>query len=355
MKSFVSVALALWATALLPMPASAQTNVLQNINLQLTIYQQGPTNSTGRKVADQVTSYTSKNLIAALESVTGQSFGNNAKLVLSTVYANVTVPIPSAVTSTILSTNMPFPTNSYLSVGGIPFYSPFGTETISDGALTGDFSSSTIPNSVLSVVTGGTTNASVSINTNVGCITTITPSISNSGAVTNVLIVTLETPTETVLTNVSSSIDVLSGTSSLYPVNNYLSIGTNSAEIVVEAGFGLNSTNALLVSQTAFSIQGLTINYYTPTGSTNLILGLQGFVKQALKLDTLAARNGTNSAVVADIFGASSTWNVNGYGYVGGTYTTNLTSVPIFSGYLTNAVPVVAEGSVSISFLKNLP
>jgi hypothetical protein len=57
---------------------------------------------------------------------------------------------------------------------------------------------------------------------------------------------------------------------------------------------------------------------------------------------------------VEDIFGASSTWNVNGSGYAGGTYTTNTTSVPIFSGFLTNANPIVVEGSVNVSFLKNL-
>jgi hypothetical protein len=113
-----------------------------------------------------------------------------------------------------------------------------------------------------------------------------------------------------------------------------------------------------LASQTGFSIQYLQINYFTPTGPTNLTLNLQGFVKQTLKVDTLAAKKGTNAAVVEDIFGASSTWNVNGSGYAGGTFTTNPTNaveVGNLGGYLTNASPIVVEGSVNVSFLKNLP
>jgi hypothetical protein len=362
-KPLISAALALWAAAATA-TAATQTNVLQNINLQLTIYQQGATNNGGTKVADQVTSYTTKSLIAALEAVTGSNFGPGAKLVQSTVYSDVTIPIPSAVPSTILSTNLALATNSYLNIGGggVNFYGVYygnpGILTISgDTFIT--FPGGNITGNVVSLVTGGTTNESVTISTNVGCITTITPSTNGSEAVTNVLIVTQETPTESVLTDVSSSIDILYGTTNLYPVTSYLSFSTISpAEIVVETGAGLDTTNALtvtnLASQTGYSIQGLAINYLTPTGSNNLTLSLQGFVKQALKVDTFAARKGTNAAVAADVFGASSTWSVNGSGYTGGTFTTNATPAPIFTGFLTNASPVVVEGSVNVSFLKNL-
>jgi hypothetical protein len=364
-KPLISAALALWAAAATATAATAvtytQTNVLQNINLQLTIYQQGATNA--KKVADQVISYTTKSLIAALGAATGSNFGNGAKLVQSTVYANATITTGSPNLSTVLSTNLALATNSFLSVGGIPYYGFFydsdsnnaGIETISNNTINGEFSGG-IATNVLSVVTGGTTNESVTINTNVGCFTTITPSTNDSGIVTNVQIVTQEAPTESVLTNVSSSIDILYGTTNaLFPVTNYLSFSTNSAEIVVETGSGLNTTNANLASQTGFSIQGLSINYFAPTGSTNLTLSLQGFVKQALKVDTLAAKKGTNAAVIEDILGASSTWNVIGSGFAGGTYTTNPTSVPILGGFVTNASPIVVEGTVNVSFLKNLP
>jgi hypothetical protein len=374
-KPLISAALALWTAAATATAATAvtytQTNVLQNINLQLTIYQQGATNPNGKKVADQVTSYTTKNLIAALGAATGSNFGAGAKLVQSTVYSNATITTGPAVFSTVLSTNLALATNSFLSIGVLKLYGSFygsdsnnaGTLTISNdtfisGELTGG-----IATNVLSVVTGGTTNESVTIETN--ALTTLTPSTDTNGFVTSVAVLTqmqeAPAPTKSILTNVSSEIAILYGgtANTLYPVTNYLSFSTNSAEIVVETGSGLGTTNALtvtnLASQTGFSIQGLTINYFTLTGPTNLILTLQGFVKQALKVDTLAAKHGTNAAVVEDIFGASSTWNVIGSGYAGGTYTTNPTSVPILGGYLTNASPIVVEGSVNVSFLKNLP
>jgi hypothetical protein len=362
-KRLTSAALALWAAAVLATAAKAQTNVLENINLQLTIYQQGATNSTGRKVADQVTSYTTKSLIAALEAVTGANFGAGAKLVQSTVYANETIPTGPAVVSTVFSTNLALATNSYLNIGGgeINFYGTAGNPgilTISNDTIIspGEFSGG-IPTNVLTVVTGGTNGESVTIETS--DLTTLTPSTDTNGFVTNVAVLTEQVspgPTESIFTNVSSSIDILSGTTNLYPVTNYVSFSTISpAEIVVETGSGLNTTNALtvtnLASQTGYSIQGLAINYFTPAGSNNLTLSLQGFVKQSLKVDTLAARKGTNAAVVADIFGASSTWSVNGFGYAGGTYLTDPTTA---LGYLTNASPIVVEGSVSVSFLKNL-
>jgi hypothetical protein len=350
------------------MAASAQTNVLQNINLQLTIYQQGVTNSTGTKVFDQVTSYTTKNLIAALEEATGQTFGNSAKLVFSTPYSNIVVPIYS----TNFSTNLALGANSYLSVGGINFLFGFfdsnyynaGIMTISnDTFITGAFPGG-IASNVLSVVTGGVTTQSVTIQTN--ALTTLTPSTDTNGVVTNVAVLTeqlVSETTEPILTNGSSSIDILYNTTNLFSVNNYLNFSQISpAQILVETGDGLNTTNTLtvsnLASQTGFSIENLDINCFTPTSSNILTLILQGFVKQAMKIDVLAPRKGSTAAGVADIFGASSTWNVNGFGYAGGTIATTPTSVqfpPNSSVYLSNAVPVIVEGSVSISFLKNLP
>jgi hypothetical protein len=368
-KPLRSATLALWAAAATATAATpvtyTQTNVLENINLQLTIYQQGVTNDGGKKVTDQVTLYTTKSLIAALEAVTGQQFGNSAKLVQSTVYSNVTIVTGSAVFSTVLSTNLALATNGYLSIGMFDDYNP-GIATISGNTIVTTFGSANITSNIVSAVTiAGTTNESVTINTNAGFVTTLMPSTNANGFVTNVAVVTQEqvapAPTESILTNMSSEIAILYGgtNNALYPVSNYLSFSTNSAEIVVETGSGLDTTNALtvtnLASQTGFSIQGLTINYFMPTGSTNLTLSLQGFVKQALKVDTLAAKKGTNAAVVEDIFGASSTWNVIGNGYTGGTYTMNQTTVPILGGYLSNASPIVVEGAINVSFLKNLP
>ncbi len=358
-KALISAALALWTAAVTATAATTQTNVLQNINLQLTIYQQGATNN--RRVADQVTAYTTKSLIAALGAVIGTNFGAGAKLVQSTVYSNVPITTGSAVLSNILSTNLALATNagSYLNVGGKPFYGFYGNLGIlvisNNTFITNGFGN--ITTDIVSTVGGPTTN-SVTIDTNAGFITTITPSTNGSGAVTNVAVVQTQgtpAPTESILTNVSSGIDILYGGTNnmLYSVDNYLGFSPISpAEIVVETGSGLDTTNANLASQTGFSIQGLTINYYTPTGSNNLTLSLQGFVKQTLKVDIL---NSHNPKIVEDIFGANATWNAIGNGYAGGTYTTNPTNaVQILDGYVTNASPIVVEGSINVSFLKNL-
>jgi hypothetical protein len=338
-----------WMAAATAAIAATQTNVLQTINLQLTIYQQG-SNLNGKKISDQVTSLTSKSLIQALETVTGQQFVGNPKLVQSTVYQGVEIINTSGANPTVLTTNMEVDTNAYVDVGGTAFYSSLfsggnvvlnGNTFISDG-----FGS--IASDVISTVGGASTN-SVTINTNSGFVTTITLSTNNSGQFTNALIVTQQGTVESVLTNVSSSVDVLYNGSTLYAVDSYLHfLPAESAQILVETGSGLGTTNATLETETGFSIQGLSISYSMPTGPTNLTLTLTGFVKEGLKVDTLAKK------VVQDVFGANATWNVVGSGFAGGTFTTQQTSVSVQNGYLTNANPVVVNGSVNLSFLKNL-
>ena len=342
--------LAAAVTALAATPVTyTQTNVLQNINLQFTIYQQNPPSPGGKKVTAQITSYTTKSLISALEAVTGQKFGTGAKLVRSTVYSMASIPLNSE-TSNVLSTNLTVPPNATLIVGGGSFYDDTVLIVISgDTYISGGVDD--LANNLVTTVGGSTTN-SVIINTNAGFITTITLAGDILGNITNAFIVTDYTPTETVLTNTSTSISILYGgaANELYLVDNYFSFATNnSAEVVVETGAGLDTTNALtvtnLASQTGYSMGGLTIAY--PGAVSNILtLNLQGFVKNTLKVDTLYA-HGTNK-VVEDIFGGSSAWSVIGSGYTGGTYT----GAPI---YLSNASPVVVQGSMSVSFLKNLP
>jgi hypothetical protein len=348
---------ALTATAKTPVTYT-ETNVLQNISLQLTIYQQGATNSNGKKVSDQVTSYNTKSLIQALGTVTGNNFGNSAKLVQSTIYTNVTILVPSGASSTVLSTNLALTTNSYLIIGGVQRYGTFNDPGIIelDGNAFVANAFGNISSNIISLVTSNVTVQTVAINTNVGFVTTFTPSTDTNGLDTSVLIATQSIQTESVLTNLSTTVGILYGPSDIFfPVGNYFNFSTNDAsEVVVETGSGLDTTNTLtvtnLASQTGYSIQTMTINYSMPTGPTNLFLSLEGFVKQALKVDTLYSR-GTNK-VIEDIFGASANWNVIGSGYAGGTFTTN-TTVP--GGYLTNANTVAVEGTVNISFLKNLP
>jgi hypothetical protein len=366
-KRLRPVVLALVAAAVTSVATAAtETNVLQNISLQLTIYRQGATNAT--TVKDQVTSYNTKSLIAALGLVTTNNFGPGAKLVLSSVYSNLSTVNGSAVYSNIFSTNLTVPTNDdfngavYMRVGGGEFGFLTDTFTIIGNELTDNNTGemNTISDNIVALVLN--TNEYVIINTNMGFKTTLTPSTNSSGQVTNIAVLEQQAPPGsifTVFTNVSNSIDVLyNGTNNtLYPVTNYLNFTSNSAEIVVETGAGLNTSNAIPASQTGFCIRGLNINY---GGATNLVLNLQGFVKQSLKVDILSAGHGNTPKVVEDIFGAGSTWNVIGSGYAGGTFTTNTASLSTNEvaagnlGYLSNAVPVVVEGTVTVGFLKNL-
>jgi hypothetical protein len=352
-KRLISCALAVGAAVGLAVAAKAQINVLQNISLQLTIYQQGATNPNGRKVSDQVIAYTTKSLITNLEAVTGQPFGSGAKLVLSTLYSNTSAG--SAIYSTLFSTNLALASNTSLIIGGLPYYGDYddtatnnyGVMMLSNNTILSGDSPGSIRNSIVSVVTtSDVTNASVALDTN--ALATLTPSTDANGDVTNVAVLEQQVTAGSgvpIVSNGPTTIAILYDGANLYPVTNYIGVSQISpAQIVVETGKGLDTTNALtvtnLASQTGFSIQGLNINYSTPSGSNYLNLDLQGFVKQTLKVDTLAAKKGTNTAVVADVFGANATWNVNGWGDMGEN--------------VTNASPIVVDGTVTVSFLKNL-
>jgi hypothetical protein len=352
-------ALAVFVTAE-PARAFTQTNVLQNVALQFTIYQQGITNANGKKVSDQVTAYTTKSFITAIANLTANNFGSGPKLVLSTVYSNATVVSGSF--SNVFSTNLALATNAYLTIGSTRFYGPNGLYTTNEvitisnnNAYPAASSPFSLSSDVISTA-GDPTNFSVTINTNLGYVTTLTPSPGGSATVTNVAISTAVASTETVLTNVAADFDILYGKdNTLFPVDDYISLATNnSPEIVVETGLGLNTTAPLtvtnLISQMGFSLGGLNISYPVQAvgGSNILTLDLTGFVKSNLKVDDLYV-HGTNR-IAEDIYGANSTWNVIGSGSAGGVYLTNGTFT-----FLSNASPVVVQGSINISFLKNLP
>ena len=360
-----------------PAVAFTQTNVLQNINVQFSIYQQGTVNATGTKLPDKVTSFSTKNLLSALSAVTGVNFGTGAKLVQSTVYAVTNLTIGSPGYSNSFSTNLAIATNGYLTVGGVPLYGTatgdIGIEVISNNSFTttstGFALVGQLETNIVSDVAGASTN-SITIYTNgpFGALTTFTPSTNDAGFDTNVLVVSQvqvsDAPNTNIFTNVSTSIDVLYGGTEnlLYDVSDYLIFSsTNSPEIVVESGVGLETANPGLISQTGYCISNLLISYFTTNSANNLNLNLTGFVKQALKVDVLSGHGPT--AVAEDIFGASATWSVIGFGYSGGGFipsTTDPSAVPVylegdFFGYLTNTTPVVVQGTVSVSFLKNLP
>jgi hypothetical protein len=370
LRSAVLALLAATATVV-PAVAFTQTNVLQNITLQLTIYQQGAVAVGGKKLPDKVTSFNTKNLISALEGVTGTNFGAGAKLVQSTVYANANITTGSPGFSNGITTNFSLATNETLNVGGATLFGIFGDPgvvVISSNSFISNYAGS------LSTDVVSTTNNSLIINTNAGYITTLTPTTNGSGALEDVTNVAVSSqlqvsnaPSTNVFTNVSTSIDILYGGTAnlLYPITNYMAFFTNSQEIVVEAGVGLDTATPALTSQSGFSISNLLVSYFTTASATNnLNLNLTGFVKQAMKIDVLSGHGA--SEVAEDIFGASSTWSVIGSGYSGGSFSsTNTagTAVPVANyvdgifvpGYLINPNPIVVQGTVTLSFLKNLP
>ena len=326
--------------------AATVTNVLRNISLQLTLYEEASTNAQGTKVLSKSVAYSTKNLIAALQSVTGQPFGNNAKLVESTLYAAVT---------NASSNNIPLVasnTGACLSFGA-------GPVCIGDSAVVLDgntfVSGGPVGNVSTNVASDAlNSSASATFNTNAGYQTTFTPQTNGSGVVTNFTVVSLIPGT-----GGTSSIDILYGTSNaLYPISNYFVFSTNSQEIFMESGTALTSGSPHLASESSYSISNLAINYFVQSGPTNLGLTLNALVKQSLKVDVLAA-HGTNR-VVADIFGATATWNVIGSGYMGGSFSSNGPGVIVsdpadsVSGYLSDTVPVVVQGTINVSFLKNL-
>lgn len=218
-----------------------------------------------------------------------------------------------------------------------------------------------ITTNVVAVATNPSTF--VTFITNAGYETTFIPFTNSSGLLTNVAVVS-QIPgstnlTESIFTNISTTVQIMYGNGKYYPVSNYIAFSTNSPEIVAETGTDLNTATPNLASQSGYSISNLVINYFEADGTSNLAVNLEGFVKQTLKVD-IFARHGRNT-VYADILGANSTWTVIGSGYYGGTFTssggtpvTNYVAGQLTNGFLTNTAPVVVEGTVNVSFLENL-
>jgi hypothetical protein len=343
--------------------AATQTNVLQNINVQLTTYQQGAVASNGKKLANKVTAYSTKTLIAALQTATGVNFGAGAKLVYSTIYSNV-----SSGGSVDTQTQTNFLTNAsggYIRIGGTTIFgSGFDNDVllISNNVIVDGNPTGTLTSDVL-WLTDGVSSNSVTIDTNAGYETVIFDETNGSGLdnITNIEVDTYfvtNGPTTNVFTNVASGVAVLYGgkANNLYFLSNSpnaaITFSNNSPSIFVQGGFALGTPEADVLSQSDVSIKNLQLAYDTPEGSNNLILNLEGFVKETLKIDTLSGKGA--SAVIDDITGGTAAWSVVGSGYSGGAFTNNPTSVPILAGYLTNANPVVVQGTVSVSFLMNL-
>jgi hypothetical protein len=402
--------------------AATKTNVVENINVNLTVYQQyvpgssgygtaatGGTNATGTKLLDHVSTLTSKDIIGSLITVTGTNFGNSAKLVLVTTYSNIVSTNAPYLTNGETISNVTVSTNGdptvAVNVGGVSVASNiFETTNLvvtNDRGfvyiLAGDSFEGSLTTNTVMVLSNGAAISTNTINTNGGYLTTIAASPTN-GQITNVSITTQVGTVSNLFEAVyGPNVNVMWGTAAapvFTDVNNYVS-GYFSDAVQAQSdkdladGFYPNSTNAALynlyvsnlTAETAVGIANFYLGYFTTatsgTGTNNLLLNgnygsnPSGFNKVSLKVDTLKAKSHDSAAVVEDIYDATATATVSGSGYIGGTYIpTNAgsgidvgnyateykpgTNI-VITGGITNAVPIVVDGTISVTFLKNLP
>jgi hypothetical protein len=120
-------------------------------------------------------------------------------------------------------------------------------------------------------------------------------------------------------------------------------------------------------------IRSFSVNVFNTSASTavgnNLDLSVSGFSKETYKEDVLlkSRTKGTN-----EVPETSFTTSVNGSGWIGGYYVTNtsgtnevglpvdewtgigsVTNTNVISGGITNPIPVVVEGTISLSSPKS--
>lgn len=363
-------------------PAATTTNVLENVSVNLTVYSQGATNSAGTKVADVVSTLTTKELIAKLGAVTGSNFGSSPKLVLSTIYSNIVVKVAPLVTNSTTNVAVTAIGTNALStiIGGVPIEtnSIETTNVIITNGLVSIGTNAGVPITTNTfVVTIGGTNVSTNTFTNSSGYEVIISATPTTGVISNFNILTLTGTTSNIFEAISEpTLEVMGGTTAAPTFTDVAPYLTESQEasyvIYDETGKGLATTNALTVTNVStesdVTVNRYGIKFFTTNGGTNLSIVLRGLVKESLRVDTLRAKKGTTAAIVEDLFGANSTATVAGYGYMGGTYVTNMTlngnsvNLPaseysgtnLITGSLSNTVPVIVEGTIDTTFLKNL-
>jgi len=223
LKTFAIAMLAAGATVTAT-EAATKTNVVENIAVNLTIYQQyvpgastygtptaGGTNATNLKLYDHMSTLNTKDIIAGLSAATGTNFSSmrSPALVLVTAYSNVVVSNLPLITNLSFSTNIPVAstdTNNTLAIniGGVTTVTTNTLETTNvsitnDGfgdvelrigtntTIAGFLSTNTV------IVSIGTTNVSTNIiDTNDLSTETIISAMPTNGAITNFNILTLQ-------------------------------------------------------------------------------------------------------------------------------------------------------------------
>jgi len=375
----------------------------------------GGTNSLDTKLVDHISTLTAKNIIAGLEAATGSNWTPNPQLVLVSIFSNG-VPqglslsngplVATALTNDASTNGLSLDGN--IEIDFVPITNDYGTSNAMAFTVGGTVLITNIGGTLIASNTAGTvtpfsgsfptaiTNGSfvynstndtltvVPFDTNAGIWTILQATLSTNGGnvVTNIIVTTFTNapsggPATNINGEVSSKMEVMYGTPkspSFADVSSFFSVNPN-ASVFDETGHDIGTTNPAISitniqTQTAVGITRASLNYFAPTvGSTTnanvTSLSLRGFGTTTLKLDTLAPKKGTNAAAVESI-AATTLANVSGTGFAQGTYVTNTNAIGneivvsesigtnTVTGSLSNAVPIVVQGTITIGGLRNL-
>jgi hypothetical protein len=407
LKTFATAILAagatVTATKALATDTNTFTNVIQDVTISLTVYSNAPIKSSTSQTGEKPVALTTKSVITALSnasanipSLVGFDWGKSPQLVINTTFSatNVVTYTNTALTNDVatlaLATNgaavLSFQTSTNGGLGTNDVTIPVGsTATITNQGGTNlvilGTNTTVITNDsdIAYVGTNGLTNLAP-LDTNASFTTLAATLVTNAGVTNTNVVVTafLTKPSATnaiYTTNGGSSVKIKGGTATaptFVDVSGYVTGGTEERVIETATGTGLGTTNASVATETVYAIKNFGINVFNTTAGTaignNLSLSLQGFGKGTSTYDVLhKSRTATN-----EVQESTSTASVGGYGYIGGYYVTNSSgtnyiSISVFptteysgtnlitNGIITNPIPVVVEGTISLGSPKSVP
>jgi len=380
------------------------TNVIQNITIALTAYSNAPIKSATLMTGEKPVTITTKTVLAALSnasglipSLVGFNWGKSPQLVYNTVFVSTntisnTVTAVATNTVSILGTSnfIAFSTNTNAFPTGttVTITDTNGTATLTNNAngtngltATGSWVPSTsnvIGTAFTFVATNGNTNVNSGIPTNANLWTVFTAATNAASATeTNVTAITYTNVPHTLtnyMTN-SQGVEVQGGTAeapTFAQVGNFIYAYPYYSSIIMATGTGFGTTNQMFTSSSknSYGYAGISVFNTSATGAAgNIDVSLDGFFKVMQKYDVLHQVKGLTNEVGEETFTAT----VAGNGDIGGVYVTNgigaSNSVSLYateyngtntastnrvSGSITNPIPVVVEGTISIGAPKNV-
>jgi hypothetical protein len=411
-KTLKKFAIAILATGATVAATSSQavdtntfTNVIQTITVNLTVYSNAPFKSTILQTGEKPVAITTKSIISALSNassvipaLSGFDFGRSPQLVLNTTFQSTNSPVYSTndlITNsgalnttngdTVYFSNALAGTSLTITTNISALFTNIGTTNGNTNAYVLLGVTNVIPTNTIaySNSVGGTNTITF---TNTFGVFSVLTAVSNAGA-TNISLVTYSNFVSGTATNYVtnfSGISVQGGTAAspvFADVSSYLSRSGGESSVITATGTNLEGTQGgsngviYIQTETANSIRSYGIRVFGTTGTAvgdNLDLGLQGFSKDMYKYDILHA---VSKHYTNEVSETTSTTAVSGSGYIGGTYVTNslgasnninlfdteytgigsITNTNTVSGSITNPVPVVVVGTISVAAPHSVP